>query len=513
MSIPKEPRQLMINLMYLVLTALLALNVSAEVMNAFFSLDKGMKKSGSIVDANNDAIKASIEQTATAYPTPRNDSLKNKATEVIRLTKEFNEYIDKVRTDLFAAAKGPSKDDPEIPQDIRNKDLTTRMFINEGLGAQIEQKIKDTRAALLNQVEPKYRAEIEKAIPLDVEAIPENIRAKYNNYTWADYKFKSMPVAAVFPTLGKMQEDGKSSASAVLASIAKSMNANTIVFDEFQPGISAEKSYIIAGEKYVADVFLSAYSSSASNITITAGGQNLPIKEGVGHYEISPSGLGEKTYTVSISVLNPLDNTRKTYTKDFKYEVGQRSIAVSLDQMNVFYIGVDNPVSVSVAGASSNQVNVNGSGVSVKSSGGGKYIVTATTPGEATLTVSAPGVSQTFKYRVKRIPDPEPLLGAQHTSKMMGNGEFKAQSGIAAVLKNFDFNAKCEIVGFTLTYLKKRSDPTPEIPNSGARFGAAVEERVRQAGPGDAYFFDNIKCKCPGDAVPRPLPGLTFRIK
>jgi hypothetical protein len=222
--------------------------------------------------------------------------------------------------------------------------------------------------------------------------------------------------------------------------------------------------------------------------------------------------LGERNYKVSINVKNPLTGEIKNYSKEFKYEVGQRSVAVSLDKMNVFYIGVDNPISVSVAGVNSNDVKLTASGVTANPQGGGKFIVRATTPGEASLTVSAPGISQRFNYRVKRIPDPAPLLGAKHKGGAMANGEFRAQGGIAAVLENFDFDAKCDIAGFEVTYLPKRQDPISK-QNSGARWNGDVQDLIQKAKPGDAYFFDDIKCKCPGDVAPRNLGGLAFKIR
>ena len=509
MSIPKEPRQLMINLMYLVLTALLALNVSAEVMNAFFSLDKGMKTSRAIVDKNNEAMKSGIDATAEAYKNPKNEELKNKASEALRIGNEFNSYIEGIRTMLFEKAKGPSKTDPEIPKDIRNKDITTKLFVNDGLGNEIEAKIKETREKFLALVgnDPKVAA----SLPLDVEPLPADTKSK----NWSEFKFKQMPVAAIFPVLGKMQSDGKSSTSAVMNWCAEQMGKVDIKFDNFAPAVSAEKSYVISGDKYAADVFLSAYSSSADNVSISVNGANLATKDGVARYETGTSGVGERNFKVSINVKNPLTGEVKNYSKEFKYEVGQRSVAVSLDKMNVFYIGVDNPISVSAAGVSSNDVKVSGSGggISVSPNGGGKYTVKVTTPGEASLTVSGGGASQTFQYRVKRIPDPVPLLGAKHPSKSMGNGEFKAQSGIAAVLQNFDFDVRCDVVGFEATYLKKRQDPSPPIANSGAKWNDKVQSFVSAAGPGDAYFFEEIKVRCPGDSNPRNLGGLSFKIK
>ena len=182
--------------------------------------------------------------------------------------------------------------------------------------------------------------------------------------------------------------------------------------------------------------------------------------------------------------------------------------------MNVFYIGVDNPVAVAVAGAPSSSVKVTaGGGASINKKGGSQYVVTASRPGEATLTVAAEGLkSKTFTYRVKRIPDPVPLLGAKHNSKAMGNGEFKAQSGIAAVLQDFDFDVRCDMAGFNVTYVAKRQDPVTR-PNSGARYSSDVTGLVNRATPGDIYYFDNIKAKCPGDPAARDIGGLVFKIQ
>lgn len=507
MSIPKEPRQLMINLMYLVLTALLALNVSAEVMNAFFSLDRGLKNSRSIVETNNEQLMKSINEQADAYKNPNNEKYRDNAKQALQISADFVAYIEDIRKKLFDVAKGPSKNDPEIPKDIRNKDVTTNMFVNQGLGAEIEAKIRETREKLLALADndPGVAA----ALPLDVEKLPANTDMK----TWSEFKFKQMPVAAVFPILGKMQSDAKSSASSVLNYCVKQVGGKDIKFDAFQPAISAPKGYVIRGDKYEADIFLSAYSTQADNISISVDGNGLPLKEGVAHYEVNTGTPGTRTYKVSINVKNPLTGEVKNYSKDFTYEVGERSASVQLDKMNVFYIGVKNPITVSAAGVSSNDLRVTGNGVTLAKTGSSTYDVTATTPGEATIVLSGGGLpNTTFKYRVKRIPDPTPMLGAKHRSKAMPNGEFKAQGGIAGVLENFDFDARCDVMGFEVTYLPKRQDPISK-QNGGAKWGSDVQDMINKAKPGDAYFFDDIKVRCPGDAQNRNVGGLAFKIR
>ncbi|MCC7244256.1 MAG: hypothetical protein IT269_01135 [Saprospiraceae bacterium] len=246
-------------------------------------------------------------------------------------------------------------------------------------------------------------------------------------------------------------------------------------------------------------------------------GRSLPVKDGIGTFSEKPSSVGEKKYNVSISVRNPATGQTDVVKKEFSYEVGQRSVAIQLDKMNVFYIGVQNPISVSAAGVPSAQVKVNGSGggINISSAGGaGKYNVTVNTPGEATITVSGGGVSQSFPFRVKRIPDPVPRLGGKITNKggTMGNGEFKAQGGMSAMLDGFDFDAKCDVVGFELNYVAKRQDVITKT-NNGARWNSEVSSLIEKAKPGDVYYFDEVKCKCPGDAASRNIGGITYKIR
>lgn len=506
MSIPKEPRQLMINLMYLVLTALLALNVSAEVMNAFFSLDRGMKQSGDIVASSNEKITQAIEKGAKDYPSAQANEYNNRAKQANQITTEFVNYIQSVRDELYAKAGGDNPKAPGQPKDIRNKDLTTRWFVNEKKGDEIMARIKETREKLVALVDNDQGTIT--SIPLNVEELPEGVKAK----TWTEFKFKQMPVAAVVPLLGKMQSDAKNAATAVLNYCATKVSGTDFKVDKFLVGLSAKKGYIILGETYEADVYLSAYSSKADNVSITAGGRSLPVKDGIGKYTDKPGSIGTKNFEVAISVRNPATGQTERVVQKYEYEVGQRSIAVALTKMNVFYIGVDNPVAVSAAGVSSNDLKVSGTGITINKESGANYNVRANTPGDATITVSAPGVSQTFNYKVKRIPDPTPLLGARHKSKQMPNGEFKAQGGIAAVLENFDFDAKCDVVGFKVGMLKKRQDPV-EKSNNGARWGADVADIIQKAAPGDTYFFDEIKARCPGDVAARELGSLVFKIR
>jgi hypothetical protein len=202
-----------------------------------------------------------------------------------------------------------------------------------------------------------------------------------------------------------------------------------------------------------------------------------------------------------------------TAALSFKGWQSKPNCAISLDKMNVIYIGVENPVSIVVRGVPEDSVVITTQNVNLKKYRDDLYIASATTPGEATITVSGGDMgTKTFRYRVKRIPDPRPKLGGIHSSRTMRNGEFKAQGGISTVLDNFDFDIYCEVTSYNMTYMARHSDPIT-VENTGGRFNSHTADLIYKAKPGDRYFFDNIKLKCPGDAGARVLEPLIFTIQ
>ena len=515
MSIPKEPRQLMINLMYLVLTAMLALNVSAEIINAFFSLNKGIKDSSVIVDGSNVNIKAGIDKQAVAYPKPENIEYQSLSKKAQDISKEFDTYITGITSDLVTAAGGlnPKYKDGR-PIRYKDKDVTTNMFLPEGKnkGTEVEQKIKDTRAAFLALIkDPKDREAMAKQVALDVDAIPEGSKSR----TWTELKFKQMPVAAVMPMLSKLSADAKTSETAILNYFFTKINGVVdIKFDQFKVAIAPKKAYLLRGDKFEADVYLAAYSSTpGSNVSISVNGGGLPLKDGVAHYETTPGGLGKQTVKAVATIRNPLDGTIKNAEGTFEYEIGEKSGTISAEKMNVFYMGVPNPVAISAAGVSSNSLRLNCSGCeSLTKDNDNNYTVRINKPGEVSLTMTGEnGFSLTKKFRGKQIPDPIAKLATGQRSGAVPSGSMAANSGLVAILENFDFDARCSIQSYVLFRIPRREDP--QQANVTGPSNGEAERLCRMAKPGDSYQYMEIKARCPGDQAARSLGSMSFVIR
>lgn len=513
MSIPKEPRQLMINLMYLVLTALLALNVSAEIFNAFKLVDKGLQKSNQVLDDANAKIPAEVARLAKKKPELQ--TYADRANPVRELSSNFVTYVDEIWEDLVERSGGRYPEGHKFAGNLKgkkNKDVTTKMLLNDGKGEELKAEILKAREEFIKFIDEEDRTNFMNNIALEVD--DEVWQKTKDKKSWSDYNFRQMPVGALMPMFTKWKNDAKSTEAAILNYLLSKVGGEDLVLDKFQVVSAPKKTYIIKGERFETDVFLSASASQSSNtgVSISVNGKGMSVKDGVAKFTETPSSTGIRKYRAAITVTNPVTGEKNTYNNEFEYEVGVRSVSVSADKMNVFYIGVDNPVSVSAAGVSSNDLNVKASGITLKNVSKGRYMVTASRPGEANITVSGGGLESTkFPFRVKRIPDPIARL-SKSSGGSMGNGEFKAQGGVGAFLDNFDFDAKCQIQGYNLTYVARRQDPVESV-NRGPRYNEKSKRLVMKAKPGDTFYFDNVKARCPGDSAGRTINSMVFKIK
>jgi len=534
MAIPKEPRALMINIMYLVLTAMLALNVSAEIFNAFKVVDKGLKESNHAMEEANNALPEAIRTGAKKKSTlatyadridPARDAAKS-------MSEELDDIMDKL-IDMSGNQDGEYNDEDYVFKDgkktttlrgKKNKDVTTRFLVKEGGGEDLKAKLLAYRAGILELIDEDDKASFAKEIP---EIIDDAAwKDKYGDkpgHNWSTFNFKQMPVQAVLPILRKFQNDVISTESSLLTYLAGKVGTTTdLVIDKFTVVSAPEKTYVINGEPFKTEVFLTASASKESNVgmTLSVNGRPLSINDdGVAEFTQTANGTGKKSYTVEGSIKNPTTDEIQRFKKTYEYEVGERSATISASKMNVFYIGVENPVEVSVAGVPSNKVNVSmggSGGGTIKKQGDGTFVVNVTKPtpkGQfAKVNVSAEGFSAGKDFRVKRIPTPIPTLSKTIKGGAIPSGTFKAQGGVIPVLENFDFEAQCKIAGFNLVYAANRQD-AKFATNPGPSFNADSKRLIAQAKAGDKYFLENIKCKCPGDSAARDLGSMVFSIK
>ena len=512
MSIPKEPRQQMINIMYLVLTALLALNVSAEILKAFDLIRRG-------IDTSNMSITEKVKGTMDAFAAKvkKENQGQNflQAAERSRvISAEFQAFVDSLDQMLVdQVGIDTTTGSLKKPDD---QDTPTRLFVEkEKLGFALEEKINSTRSTLLGLLtDPKDRQQMESKIALAIDSIPANSTKK----DWPTFTFYQMPAAGVRTLLSKFKSDAVSSEAAIVDFLFGKVGVENIIFDKFKAAVIPSATTLVTGEKFEAEIYLAA-SSSMSRPSIVAGGRSLSLdNEGIAKYSTTVSAPGEYSVTGSIT---SKDGYGKTHSYPFtqKYKVmspPDHAAIVSATKMNVFYIGVDNPVKATITGMRQDEINVSMTGGTINKGGESGYTVRVTSPGKASVNVSGKkrdgsAYSGSAEFRVKRIPDPVPEVGGK-SGGAMGTGEFKAQGGVAAVLKDFDFDARFEVIGFEITLAERGQDLQTAV-NPGPRYSGQAANLVARAKVGSIYYFDNIRAKGP-DGTTRQLPTtISFKIK
>lgn len=497
-------RQKMINIMYLVLIAMLALNVSDSVLNAFRNLNNSMTTAKNNSQSSIDQLFSTFEATKMKESPVRAKPLLDTANMAKAVADDLDKYVEDLRQQMIKEGEGI---DPET-QDVTKRsdlDITPRIMINEGKAKALKEKIIETRQKLISLLSTKDRAGV--TFTLNAED-PTSGSAK----TWEDANFgDGTPLTAALTVLTKIQADTKNAETEIVKKVFGKMDQALVTLDKFNAVAVAPSSYVIAGLPYTAEVFLTA-SDSKSNPIVSVGGSVLPTTEGKGKYTVVTSKEGVYTWTGSVTV-KQTDGTSKTYsTAPQTYQVAKPSAVVSADRMNVLYIGVPNPISVSAPGIAKEKMKVTMEGGEISGSAG-HYIATVTNIGKAVFTVSGDiggGKTQVLgstEYRTKRIPPPVPQFAGK-SSGTTSAANIKAQDRLFADLKGFDFDAKFNIVRFNMLVIKPRQDAITKTGTSGL-LSADVKSALNAVTPGTTVIFSDIIAVGP-DGIQQNIGGIVL---
>ena len=533
MSIPKEPRQIMINLMYLVLTALLALNVSNEILNAFKTLSSSINKSNESIDQK--TVELYNEIKANEQKPGQEEKVKpfrEKADQVVQkadeMVKFFNDWKRKVIMEAGGYDKGEhNKEDTAFPERPDNIDATTTLLVEKKGGDTVRAKIMEFRQFLLGMVDPKDSGRLSPLMPLRIAPAPKDESNPTGD--WNRGNFEHMPSIAALALFSKFQNDIRSSEALVVKELFDEAHLKDIKFDTIGAIAIPKTSYALQGDKIEASILVAAFNKHDKPIVTISqgGGTKKDAVNGVVPWETIAQGAGLQTVKGEITLRTDNGDLKKPWS--FEYVVGSTGASLQLDKMNVLYIGVPNPITISAAGYAVEDVYLEfpaGSGVTQEGSNG-HFILKATKTFNAANPLNvdifakakdpkgAPSKISTIPLRVKEIPTPMPVVAGQ------SGGNFKAslwrvQIAPVALLKDFDFDAKFIITSLQFSVLPKGGEYIgPYTINSpgGCRFtdNADVNKYMQRAKPGDRIFIETIKAKGP-DGTTRTLPSIIFTL-
>ncbi len=500
----ETPRQKMIGILYLVLLGLVALNVSDSILDAFKNLAVSLRTSTTNTQASVDNMFAAFRATKLQEEPERAAPILARAEEASRIAAELSGYVDSLQTMLTDAGGGENSTTGDLKK-RSSTDVSMRLMIKEGRAERLRQRVNETREKLLEVSDNR--------VSFSLEAQDPPVRGGIRK-SWEEANFgQGIPLTAAVTALEKIRADVKNAEAAVVRQIFGEMDMAVVNLDRFAAVAVAPSSYIIQGQPYTAQVFLTAYDSK-SDPEITVGGNALPVNEGVATYSVNTSSEGVFNWVGTIRV-KQTDGTVKEYqTAPQTYQVARPSAVVSPDAMNVLYIGVDNPISVSAPGIPKESLRVSGENVTVSGSAG-NYVARVTAPGTASISVSAQigDATQslgTSNFRVKRIPKPQAKVAGRSGGAVTA-AQIRSQNRIFASLDDFEFDAKFDISRFSMIVMSPRTDPIGPFQGTNGTFTQQMQNALNNVTPNSVVYFYNIIAVGP-DKIQQELADVTLRV-
>ncbi|MDF1573906.1 MAG: gliding motility protein GldM [Bacteroidales bacterium] len=520
----ETPRQKMIGMMYLVLTAMLALNVSKEVLDAFTLVDGGLTTTTQNFAAKNEGLYDKFNIAFEQNPEKVGD-WKTRAEEVREMSNELYEFLNLCKIEIVSKKDEEAIHDGEVHlADVDSKDDTNFpaeiMLVNKR-GIELKNKIEEYRGFLLTMVEDKetYTTTVEAVESILSTEVPETMyhnKKKGETPTWESTYFEHLPLASVITLLSKMQGDVRNVEAEMLNFLLGQVDAGDFKVNVIEPVVIAKSNYVFKGVPYQAEVFLAAYDSTNIPEVKLENGTILETQGGKGIYEVSYNSIGIKKWGGVISVEKDGQVTSKPFYAEF--EVAESNATVSATGMNVFYRGIPNPVEISVGGVAERDVVAQISSGNIKRVGSGTYEVK---PGvgsdKATVSVFANIQGQRklmsrADFRVYDLPKPDAVVeGIPGSSGALTVGRLSQLQNVRAEAKDFVFEVDYKVESFEVAFMGS-GGIWSSMPSSNDRFTSQQKELFRQLRSGQRVMIEKIKASGP-DGVIRNLNSITITVR
>lgn len=506
---PDSPRQKMINLMYILLLAMLALNVSSDVLKGFGLVEESLLRSTQNTQEQNSNIYKSFDQYLKDNP-EKVRAWFERAQSVRAQSDSLYDYVEQLKIQIAQEADGKNAD----VHNIENKeDLEAASYVmlapRRGQGQKLQQAVDHYRETILQFITDSTQRDIiarnmSTAVPRKSTTVGKN---------WAEYLFESTPVAAAVTLLTKLQNDIRHAEGEVLHTLVSNIDVNDFRVNQLDAFVIPSSQTIVRGGKFSARIVMAAIDTTQRPV-IYVGGRQLPDARN-GLYETICDRTGD--YTLS-GFLEIPSGSGEVYRREFsqEYHVIDPAATVSATLMNVLYAGYANPVSVSVPGIPSEQVQLAVDNGTLTRSGS-DYICTPSNIGEAEFTVSAfiEGRSQVmgrYKFRVRQLPDPQPFIEYDDNgvSKRYRGGTGLPKNvllgceGIVAAIDDGLLNVEFKVLGFETTFYDNMGNAVPEI-SDGSRFSAQQMRTFRSLSRGKRFYISRVRAIGP-DGIERTLP-------
>jgi len=504
----------MIAMMYLVLTALLALNVSKEILQSFIVVNESIETTTENFNQKLDEVYSDF-QLAYDLNQEKVKEFYEAAQQARARSSQMTEYIEQLKWELIVSTDARIETVEEARTtplgEIKTRDRytePTRFFFErspDGEGARsglLKDEIVKFRQDMLNLIDPKYRDVIE----LGLETEGPYYDADGQRQTWMQHNFYYSILAADVTILNKLINEVKNAEFDIIKLLFASVNAEDFKFDKVEARVLAKSAYVLRGDNFEADVIVAAfdtkqqpelvYRMGADTLTENQfeGATRILGESGIASLSIPASTLGIQKLAGMIYVRDP-GGAPVPYHFSTEYIVGEPSLTVSALKMNVFYIGVENPVAISVPGIPQERLRPSISTGSLRPSGGNYVVTVPREATRATINVSADFDGDlrsmgSAEFRVKRVPDPVATVAGKTSGLISASALSAAGAVIPKMPDDFEFELFFEIQSFT--FVTVRSGDIFERNARGNRFTDEMKSMIGNSRRGTKIWIENI---------------------
>jgi len=522
----ETPRQKMIGMMYLVLTAMLALNVSKDILNAFVLVDNGLAKTlANFVDKNTTAY--AIFDAEWAKTPDKVKPFRDAAYTVKQMADQLAYDIQGYKVDIVKYCDGGDKAKALYPMEMvvgserkptfginakdinakDNYDKPSEIMMLKGKGLELRQKIEAYREHLISLTNDES---VQNAIreSLKTDDMPDK-----NNQikSWEFTFFDGVPLVAVVALMTKLQSDVRNAEADIINYLLSRIGATDTKVNKMEAIVRAESNYILRGNEFRARILLAAYDSlqkpeiligpnrrnASGAYEMVGDGRVLPYDErGQAIYRTTATSIGNFKLEGLLNMVTPDGVVSYPFTQE--YQVGESTTVISPDKMNVLYIGLENPVSISMSGVPEEKIQARMTNGTITRQGK-SWIARPSASGTATIIAS--GVvdgktvtSEPSVFRVKMVPTPIAKVGGKSGGKIERN-ELRAQLGILAEMEDFLFDLRYQVTQFSLI-VNIRGDERVLVSRS-ASFTPEQKALIETLSKGTRVSFSDIKARGP----------------
>lgn len=498
-----SPRQKMINLMYIVLTAMLALNVSSDVLNGFSQVEDGLTRSNRTSLARNQAMVGEIEAFTAKYPAQGKPIL-DQARQVRQSTQQLYDYIDTLKLLIVRAADGPTGRVDNI-QSQDNLDAAGEVMlapVGTKRATQLKARITDYRNQIVSQLaDPQKQQSVLQALATNP---PRNSGGK----SWEESLFENMPTIAAVTLLTKIQGDLLFSEGVVLNNLLTNLDTGDLRVNSVQAFVVPDSRIVMRGTKYSAHIVMAAIDT-LHRPTVYVGGSRISNPDGL--YQVTAGAVGTHEFSGYIEMVGRDGTITK---RDFKssYTVIEPMASISATMMNVFYAGIDNPVSISVSGVPQQSIQASMTNGTLTKSGD-HWIARSSRVGstcEISVTAEIDGNRTSvgsMSFRVRKLPDPTPYIAYGDNRYKGGRpfpkGSLLAAHGVDAAIDDDLLDIKYNVVSFECVFFDSMGNAMPEL-SAGSHFSERQRTAIKRLQHGKRFYITRVKASGP-DGITRDI--------